>query len=246
MEVFDFIKEQRKKKPLHLTLIDPDKQSPKQAAELAQKAKEFGSDAIMIGGSHPAHLLYLNETIKNIKEKTGMPVILFPSSHSAISPEADAVFFMSLLNSQSPQYLVEEQAKGAVLINNLDLETIPMAYLIIESGSVTSVEWSGNARPIPRNKPEFALGYALAGKYFGMKLVYLEAGSGAEKSVPNDMISLIKNKLGSDIYIIVGGAIRDAETAREKVKAGADIIVTGTIAERDLDKFKEIIHAVKE
>ncbi len=245
MDVLRLIEEKRKEKPLHFTLIDPDKQKPEEAAELAVKAKGFGSDAIMVGGSHPAHLLYLGNTIKLIKEKSSLPVILFPSSHSAISPEADAIFFMSLLNSRSPQYLIEEQSKGAMIVRKFGIETLPMAYLIIESGQTTSVEWSGNARAIPRNKPEFALGYALAGKYFGMKFVYLEAGSGAANPVPNEMVSLLKKHLGPDVFLIVGGAIRDAETAKEKVRAGADIIVTGTIAENDTYKFRKIIEAVK-
>jgi phosphoglycerol geranylgeranyltransferase len=132
-----------------------------------------------------------------------------------------------------------------MIVKNLGLETLPMAYLVVESGSVTSVEWSGDARAIPRNRPEFAVGYALAGKYFGMKFVYLEAGSGAEISVPEKMVSMVKKNIGSDTFLIVGGAIRDVETAKEKVAAGADIIVTGTIAENNTDKLKEIIKAVK-
>jgi len=245
MDILKYIRERRKASPLHFTLLDPDKQSPEEAAELAARAKEAGSDAVMIGGSHPAHLLYLGQTIKAIKEKTGMPVILFPSSHSAISPEADAIFFMSLLNSRSPQYLIDEQTKGAVIVKNLGLETLPMAYLVVESGSVTSVEWSGNARAIPRNKPEFAVGYALAGKYFGMKFVYLEAGSGADEPVPKEMVSMVKENLGPDVFLIVGGAIRGAESARERVRAGADIIVTGTVAESNPERLKGIIGAIK-
>ncbi len=245
MRVLQYILEKRKESPLHFTLIDPDKQAPEEAAQLASKAKEFGSDAIMIGGSNPAHLISNENTIKQIKASVDLPVILFPSTHAALTPAADALFFMSLLNSRSPQYLIEEQVKGAVLVENYNLEPLPMAYLIIESGSSTSAGWTGDAKPIPRDKPEFAVGYALAAKYFGMKFVYLEAGSGAKHSVPTEMISAVKKALGDEVMLIVGGGIRDSETAMEKIQAGADIIVTGTIAEDNSDRLKGIIEAIK-
>jgi phosphoglycerol geranylgeranyltransferase len=235
----------RKSKPMHFTLIDPDKQKPHDAAKIAAKAKEWGSDAIMVGGSHAAQMVFLNDTIKAIKEKTDLPVILFPSSHSGISPEADAVFFMSLLNSRSLQYLIEEQVRGSVLVKGYGLEALPMAYLIVDSGAMTSAAWSGDVRPLPREKPEFAVAYILTAKYLGMKFIYLEAGSGAKHPVPNGMISAAKSNMDKDMFLIVGGGIRDERTAREKVKAGADIIVTGTIAEKDPDMLRKIIKAVK-
>ncbi len=244
-KVMRYIKKRRKSKPLHFTLIDPDKQKPKEAAELAAKAKGWGSDAIMVGGSHAAQMVYLNDTIDAIKKKTDIPVILFPSSHSGISPHADSIFFMSLLNSRSTQYLIEEQVKGSVIVKGYGIETLPMAYLIIESGGVTSAAWSGDVKPLPREKPEFTVAYALTAKYFGMKFVYLEAGSGAKYSVPNETITATKEGIGKDVFLIVGGGIRDEKTAREKVKAGADIIVTGTIAENDQETLKKIIQAVK-
>lgn len=245
MKVLDYIQEKRKSGPLHFSLIDPDKQSPEKAGVMAVGAGEVGSDAIMVGGSHAAHLMFIKETIKAIKDKTDIPVILFPSSHSALAPGADALFFMSLLNSRSPQYLIEEQMKGSILVKNYGLEALPMAYLLIESGSTTSAAWSGDVKLIPREKPEFAMGYALAAKYFGMKFVYLEAGSGAEKPVPEDMVKTVKEAIGPEMFLIVGGGIRDGETAKALVKAGADIIVTGTIVENNPGKLEEIIRAVK-
>lgn len=243
--VFKYIKKKRKHHPLHFTLIDPDKQMPEKAAEIAAKAEKFGSDAIMVGGSHPTQAMYLEECVKAIKAKVELPVILFPSAHSGISAYADAIFFMSLLNSKSPQYIVEEQMKGAVLVKNYKLEPLPMAYLIIDSGETTSVAWAGDVRLIPREKPEFAVGYALAAKYFGMRFVYLEAGSGAKHPVPDEMIKAVKHNIGPEVLLIVGGGIRDEKTAREKVRAGADIIVTGTIAENNESKLKEVIQAVR-
>ncbi|MBL7206252.1 MAG: geranylgeranylglyceryl/heptaprenylglyceryl phosphate synthase [Candidatus Aenigmarchaeota archaeon] len=247
MKVFEYIKEKRKITPLHFTLIDPDKQSPEQAGEFAKKAKESGSDAIMIGGSQPDLLMYLDETVKEVKKRVGdIPVILFPFSHSALSKHADAVFFMSLLNSRSTQYIIEEQMRGSVVIAKHAIEPLSMAYLIIESGKPTSAEFGGDAKPIPRKKPEFAVGYALAARYFGMKFVYLEGGSGAEKPVTTKMVAMVKKAVGEDVFVIVGGGIRDSETAKSLASAGADIFVTGTIGEEDPEKFKEIIKSIKE
>jgi phosphoglycerol geranylgeranyltransferase len=244
--VMKYISKKRKSGPLHFTLIDPDKQKPAEAAKLAVKARKFGTDAIMIGGSQAAQAIYLNDTIQAIKDKCDLPVILFPSAHSGISPHADAIFFMSLLNSRSPTYLVDEQVKGAVLVKSYGIESLPMGYLIVESGNMTSVAWAGDVKPLPRDKPDFAVAYGLAAKYFGMRFVYLEAGSGAEKPVPNDTIAATKDAVsGNGMMLIVGGGIRDEKTARDKVRSGADIIVTGTIAEKDPEALARIIRAVK-
>jgi len=246
MDVLEYIARHRKIGPLHMTLIDPDKQEPQKALDLARKAKLAGSDAIMVGGTFgDAYGDRLNGTVKEIKE-TGLPVILFPNSSQQLSPDADALFFMSLLNSRSTHYIIDEQMKGSLIVHKFGIQPLPMAYLIIESGSTTSAAWAGDVKPIPRDKPEFAVGYALAAKYFGMKFVYLEAGSGAKETVPAEMIAAVKQAVGKDVFVMVGGGIRDPETAREKVDAGADIIVTGTIAEEDPQRFAEIVKAVKQ
>lgn len=244
MNVLEYIKEKRQLGPLHFTLLDPDKQTPEEAAEMALKAKEFGTDAIMVGGSHAAQMIFLDDCIQKIKERVDIPVILFPSSHAGISKHADAIFFMSLFNSRSPQFIVGEQMKGAVIVKDFGIEPLSMVYLIIDSGTMTTAAYSSDVQPIPRNRPEFAVGYSLEAKYFGMKFSYLEAGSGAKESVPPEMISAVKQTV-EDMFVIVGGGIRDPETAVEKVKAGADIIVTGTIAEDNQEKFRQIIHAIK-
>lgn len=216
----------------HLTLIDPDSQSPEEAARMARAATEGGTDAIMVGGSVGAAGVLLHETVKKIKEQTDLPVILFPSSVAGLCENADAVFFMSLLNSRSPAYIVENQALGAPLILRYGLEPLPMAYIIIEPGG--TVGYVGDARLIPRRKPELAAAYALAAKYMGMRLVYLEAGSGADSPVPTKMVALVKKLIG-DVLLIVGGGIRSGATAAELVAAGADLIVTGTAVERSQD-----------
>lgn len=244
--VMKYIYKKRKSGPLHFTLIDPDKQKPADAAKLAVKAAEAGTDAIMVGGSQAAQAIFLNDTIRAIKDGCDLPVILFPSSHSGVSPYADAIFFMSLLNSRSTSYLVDEQVKGAVIVKSYDIETLPMGYLIVESGRMTSAAWAGDVKPLPREKPDFAVAYSLAAKYFGMKFVYLEAGSGAQKPVPNDMIAATKDAVsGNGSMLIVGGGIRDEKTAMDKVRSGADIIVTGTVAENDNNTLVKIIRAIK-
>ena len=217
----------------HLTLIDPDSQSPKVAAEMAKAATVGGTDAIMVGGSVGAAGVVLHETVERIKEKTDLPVILFPSSVAGLCENADAVFFMSLLNSRSTSYIVENQVLGAPLVMRYGLEPLPMAYIIIEPGG--TVGWVGDARLIPRKKPELAVAYSLAAKFMGMRLVYLEAGSGADSPIPVQMVAGVKRALGSDVLLIVGGGIRSGGAAAEMVAAGADLIVTGTAVERSSD-----------
>ena len=216
----------------HLTLIDPDTQSPSQAAAMARAATEGGTDAIMVGGSVGAAGVLLHDTVARIKEQTDLPVILFPSSVAGLCENADAVFFMSLLNSRSPSYLIENQALGAPLVLRYGLEPLPMAYIIIEPGG--TVGYVGDARLIPRKKPELAAAYALAAKFMGMRLVYLEAGSGADAPVPAAMVTLVKRLLG-EVLLIVGGGIRDGSAAAELAAAGADLIVTGTAVEKSQD-----------
>jgi phosphoglycerol geranylgeranyltransferase len=232
----------------HLTLIDPDSQSPPQSAEIAQAAALGGTDGIMVGGSVGVAGMLLHETVRQIKERIDLPVILFPSSVSGLCENADAVFFMSLLNSRSTSYIIENQALGAPLVKRYGLEPIPMAYIIIEPGG--TVGWVGDARAVPRAKPELAAAYALAGRYLGMRLVYLEAGSGAPTPVPPATVSMVKKALG-DALLVTGGGIRDGSSAAELVKAGADVIVTGTATERCQDvtalvsQVKEAMHLSK-
>jgi phosphoglycerol geranylgeranyltransferase len=213
----------------HLTLIDPDSQCPSDAARMAEEAALGGTDALMVGGSVGASGSILEETVRQIKERTQQPVILFPSSVAGLCCNADAVFFMSLLNSRSTGYIIENQALGAPLVLRYGLEPLPMAYLIVEPGG--TVGWVGDAKIIPRKKPEIAAAYALAGKYLGMRLVYLEAGSGAESPVPLEMVKKVKHVL-NDTLLVVGGGIKTGQAAAGLVAAGADLIVTGTAVEK--------------
>jgi phosphoglycerol geranylgeranyltransferase len=230
----------------HLTLIDPDSQSPELAGQMAEEAARGGTDGIMVGGSVGASGAVLTETVSRIKALTDLPVILFPSSVAGLCDNADAVFFMSLLNTRSTSYLIENQAMGAPLVLRYGIEPIPMAYIIIEPGG--TVAWVGDAKRIPRSKPELAVAYALAGKYLGMRVVYLEAGSGADSPVPAAMVGAVKRALG-DTLLIVGGGVRSGAAASALVKAGADIIVTGTAVEKSSDVASfvlEVTRAIKQ
>jgi phosphoglycerol geranylgeranyltransferase len=232
------------KKKLHFSLLDPDKQKPKDAGLIAKTAEEAGSSAIMVGGSTLLSQNQVDETVKAIKDHSNLPVILFPSGAKYLSKYADAVFFMSLLNSRNLGYVIREHVKGAPFVKYSGIEPISMGYVIVEPGMTAAK--IGEVDLIKRNDIQTATGYALAAQYLGMNFFYLEAGSGAPTPVSNEMISAVKENIS--IPLLVGGGIRDAKTAAEKVKAGADIIVTGTRLEQERNLKKalcEIIEAIE-
>ncbi len=245
MNVMEYIEEKLAAGPIHMTLIDPDKQSPEKAASIAKQAAHAGTDAIMVGGSTGVTHQNLDMTVLAIKAAVpGMPVILFPSAAKALSPNLDAIYFLSVLNSKDPLFITGEQRMGAPVIKQLGLETIPMGYVIVAPGQ--EVGRRSAADLIEHDQIDKAIGYGLSAQYFGMKLVYFEAGSGAPQPVPSNMIIALKNAI--DIPLIIGGGIVDAETAGTVVKAGADIVVTGTIAESAdnvENTLKPIIQAIK-
>ncbi len=245
MKVMDYIYDMVSKEKLHMGLIDPDEQEPEEACEIAEVLDSCGSDAIMVGGSTGIEKDKLDETVKCMKDSTDLPIILFPCGASTISQYADAIYFMSMLNSRDLSKIVGEQVIGAPIIKKMNIEPLPMGYLIVEPGM--TVGRVGKADLLPRNDPSISVSYCLAAQYLGMKLVYLEAGSGAPEPVPTNIISSVKENI--DIPLIVGGGIRTPEKAREVVEAGADIIVTGTVIEESEkleDKLMGIISAIKE
>jgi phosphoglycerol geranylgeranyltransferase len=243
VKVTDYIYERVKKGTMHMTLLDPAKQDPEQAAEMASVAEGMGTDAIMVGGSTGVTQENLDATILAIKKKVKVPVIYFPSGAHAISPYADAMYFMSMLNSTTVDNVVLQQVKGAPIVKKIKVEPISMGYIIVEPGM--KVGEVGKANPIHRAEPQTAAAYALAAEYMGMKLVYLEAGSGAPEAVPLDMIAAVKKTI--TVPLIVGGGIRDAKTAEKVRLAGADVVVTGTVVEdSDLgEDLKKLIQAAK-
>ncbi|EHP85615.1 geranylgeranylglyceryl/heptaprenylglyceryl phosphate synthase [Methanotorris formicicus] len=222
---------------VYLVLIDPDE---KNVEEIAEKVKDY-ADAIMIGGS--IGVVNLDETTKKIKEITKLPTILFPGNVDGLTPYADAVFFMSLMNSTNPYWIVNAPTLGSLTIKKFGLEPIPMAYLCVEPAKRTAVGFVGGINEIPQRKPEIAAMYCLSAKYFGMRWAYLESGSGAEYPVSNEMIAISKRLSG--INIIVGGGIRKPEIAYEKVLSGADAIVTGNLLEKNPNAVEEMYDAIK-
>jgi len=243
VNVYESIVERRRKGPLHMTLLDPDKQSPQEAASMSSEAATAGTDAIMVGGSTGVTQEKVDATILAIKQAVQIPVILFPANAGNLSPHADAVYFMSLLNSRDPRLIIGEQRFAAPIVRAWELEAIPMAYLVIEPGMRAGEV--GDANLISRKNPIVAVQYALAAQLLGMKLVYLEAGSGAPEPVPDHLIRAVREAI--DIPIVVGGGIRTPEAARTATRAGADIVVTGTIVEvaREGNALRAIIAAVK-
>ncbi len=212
----------------YFILIDPDNLAIDQTESFVKHCVKSGVDGFLVGGS----LLIngdLNKSIQSIKEYCNLPVIIFPGSVNQLSDKADAVLFLSLISGRNAEHLIGKHVLAAPIVKKFNLEAIPTGYMLIESGKTTTAEYVSESKPIPRDKPGIATATALAGEYLGMKLIYLEGGSGAENSVPNEMIEMVTDQV--NIPVIVGGGIRTPEEARAKVKAGAKIIVTGNFFE---------------
>ena len=228
---------------IHITLIDPEKVTTEQASLISLSSQSSGTAAIMIGGSTFASQTHLDNIVKAIKAAVTVPTILFPNNITGISSYADAIWFMSLLNSVDPYFLMGAQILGAPLVKKYGIEPISMGYIIVGEGGTAGIV--GKAISVPYTKPELAAAHALAGQYLGMRFIYLEGGSGAAHPVPPEMISAVKHLL--DIPLIVGGGIKTKEQAKIAASAGADIIVTGNLTEsKDANqRISEIIHAIK-
>jgi len=242
MSIRKLIKE--KKGILHFSLIDPDRQTQPELERRVKTCQQYGTDAFMVGGSSTFSQELLDKTVQTIKKAVELPVILFPSSAASLSKYGDYIFFMSLLNTDDPRFLIKEQVLAAPLIEKTSICPISMAYIVISmSQQPTAIERRVNLNIIGREDTKKVLDYALTAQYFGMSCVYLEAGSGADSPIPIPMIEAVKNKI--DIPLIVGGGIRKAEQAKDIANAGANVIVTGTIIEQDLSKLESIITAIK-
>ncbi|MBD3206847.1 geranylgeranylglyceryl/heptaprenylglyceryl phosphate synthase [Candidatus Bathyarchaeota archaeon] len=230
---------------IHITLVDPDKSSSMNCSTIAKMAEEGGTSAIMVGGSTLYAKEDLDEAVLSIKENVKVPIILFPNGPVGISKHADAIWFMSLLNSSNTYWIVDAQALSAPLVKRYQLEALPMGYIIAGEGCVAG--HVGQARLINYKHPELAVGYGMAAEQLGMRFVYLEAGSGAESPIPVSMINAVKKHIG--VPLIVGGGLRDPKSALNAKQAGADIVVTGTLVEEERevkDKISEIVSALNE
>jgi len=242
-KVEQYIYKRLEKGPLHFSLMDPDpnKISTKKIEELAKNLKKIGTDAIIVGGSTGVTMKSLDKAIKAIRKHFSFPIILYPGSSGGVSRYADGILFMSLLNSKDPSWIVGHPKIGAQFVKANKIEPLPMAYLVVEPGMKAGEV--GCAELIRRDETSTAVDYAVTAQFFGMRFVYLEAGSGADRPVPAEMISAVKKN--AKVTLIVGGGIRTPASAQAAVKAGADIIVTGTIIEDDITRVKSIIDAIK-
>ncbi len=227
--------------PSIFVLVDPDDVNSEEAVEVANRSEELGVDALMVGGSLGAQGQIVDRTCSDLKQDSDLPVILFPGSSGGVSKEADAVFFMSLLNSRNPHFIIGSQAKGAPMVKKYGIETLPMGYLVVEPGK--AVGWVGDAKPFPKDKPGIISAYSLAAQYLGMEYIYLEAGSGSQSPVTPEIVGAVRKSV--DIPIIVGGGIKTGKQAKKLVRAGANAIVTGTAVEEDMDNIKKFSKALK-
>jgi len=234
------LSEKKKKGTLCFPLIDSENNTLDMLT-VAKKAEQLGASAILVGGSSISNQIELSEVISKLKSSIKIPVILFPGNITGISPNADAILFMSLLNSENPYFITGAQALGAIGVKKSGLEALPTGYLIIGEG--TTAWFIGQAKGIPFNKLNLAVMYSLAAQYLGMRFLYLEAGSGASQNVSPEMVSAVKKYYEGTL--IVGGGIRSPEIAKKIADAGADIIVVGTMIEDDDNWEKKLFKIIQ-
>ncbi len=232
---------QKKKKQLAV-LIDPDKLSDNQYADIAKKSQQAGVNFLFVGGS----LLTsdsLFRCIRILKENSDIPVVLFPGNTYQVSRNADAMLFLSLISGRNPDMLIGMHVIAAPYVKLSGVETIPTGYMLIDSGNPTSVTYMSNSFPIPRDKKDIAACTAMAGEMLGLRMIFMDAGSGAKSTVSEEMISFVKGSI--EVPLIIGGGIRTPEKAKSILDAGADTIVIGNRFETEPDLVFEFTEVVK-
>ncbi len=215
--------------PIHFTLIDPEKSGAAASADVARAAAKLGTDAILLGGSTGISPDGIGAAARAIKAAVDVPVIIFPEGPGSLTREADAVLFMSLLNSRNLELVIRAHARSAAAVRKLGLEPIPLGYVIVAPGM--RVGEVGQADVVPRDDPDLAAGYALAAQFLGMRFVYLEAGSGAPAPVPAELVRAVVGAV--EVPVIVGGGIRSGADAAPILAAGASGLVTGSVTEEE-------------
>ena len=215
-------------------LLDPDKIVWNNLDLLISKINQSPATHIFIGGSH-VETNRLDELIIILQQNCSLPIVLFPGNPSQISNQADGILFLSLISGRNPEYLIEHQVNAASILKNSNLEIISTGYVLIESGGQTAVEKVSKTKPIDRNNIELVINTAIAGEMLGNKLIYLEAGSGAQQAVPLEMIKKVSQNI--NIPLIVGGGIRDLQSIETAYHSGADLVVIGTAFENNIDFF---------
>ena len=242
MNVYQSLQEKKKNgQKSYAILIDPDKITTASLTPLIDLAVDAKADYFLVGGSLVVSD-NLDNTILAIRQKCSIPVILFPGSPSQISKHADALLYLSLISGRNADLLIGQHVISAPFVKKSGLEIISTGYMVIDGGAPTTVSYISNATPIPADKADIALCTAMAGEMLGMKLIYMDAGSGARKAITEEMISLVASNI--NIPLIVGGGIKDAEKAYLNCKAGADVIVVGNAIEKDSSLIKEIAAAI--
>lgn len=225
-----------------LPLIDPDKITTEAAITLGRTAQELHLPVLLIGGS----ILTdgnMDECILSLKKHFLGRVLLFPGNTMQLSAKADGILFLSLISGRNPELLIGKHVIAAPYIKQAKLETIPTGYMLIESGQQTSASYMSHTFPIPHHKTDIALCTALAGEMLGLKCIYMDAGSGAEKPISIEMISKVSATIS--IPLIIGGGIRNTADAIKAVKAGADMIVVGNVLEKSPGLLKEMVDAIQ-
>ncbi len=241
MELLAQINERIRGKKQIALLIDPEEHSVASAEALAKAADAAKVDFILVGGSYVS--TDLTAVVHAIKGATKIPVMLFPGSPMQVVPAADALLLLTLISGRNPDYLIGNHVLSAGLIRKSGLEVIPVGYMLIDGGATTSVQYISNTNPIPANKPDLAVATAIAGEMLGLKMIYLEAGSGAPNPVPADVITAVKNAV--KLPLIVGGGLRSEAAILDALDAGADMVVVGNAAEGNpaiLANFAGCVH----
>lgn len=223
-------------------LIDPDKHTGDSLAEVILLAKKNGVDLIFVGGS----LLVEDKmrwAVRIIKNLYDVPVLLFPGSGLQITPEADGILFLSLISGRNPDLLIGRHVEAAPLLKQTNLEVLPTGYLLVDCGKPTTASYISNTQPIPYDKPDIAACTAMAGEMLGLKLMYMDGGSGAAKPISPEMIRAVKQNI--NVPLIVGGGIRTKQELQQALIAGADVVVVGNAIEKDPELLAELRSAVE-
>lgn len=230
----EIVSAREKHEKLLAVLLDPDKLDLKAIDSLVAKINQSPATHILVGGSS-FEGSHLDELVFSLKQKSSLPVLLFPGNPSQISNEADGILFLQLLSGRNPDYLIEHQIAAVPVLEQTNLEIISTGYILIESGSETAVERVSQTKPMARNNPDYVAQTAKAGEFIGNQLIYLEAGSGAQNAVPLEMITAVANRI--TVPLLVGGGIRSKKQIGEAFAAGADMVVIGTAFENDINFF---------
>ncbi|MBP7496975.1 MAG: geranylgeranylglyceryl/heptaprenylglyceryl phosphate synthase [Bacteroidales bacterium] len=238
MNVLNLIRKSGKKIAL---LLDTDKADEKHLKSLINQSKKAKVDFIFVGGSFITKNNF-SQVIEFLKRNSKIPVVIFPGSVIQLDDKADAILFLSLISGRNPEMLIGNHIIAAPFLKHSGIEVIPTGYILIESGVSTGVVYMSNTVPIPYNQDAIAAHTALAGEYLGLKMMYIDAGSGAMKTVSESMIAAIKKNIS--LPLVVGGGIRTTEAAVACCRAGADIIVIGNAFEKDLSLLPKIANAV--